>query len=62
GGTPFATVAGYGLAYDDATDRLYVTDAKDYTQPGDVYVFDVDGLQKAKFQAGVIPGAIAFKR
>jgi len=62
GGTPFAAVTGYGLAYDDATDRLYVTDAKDYTQPGDVYVFDVEGQQKAKFQAGVIPGAIAFKR
>jgi YVTN family beta-propeller protein len=62
GGTPFAAVAGYGLAYDDATDKLYVSDAKDYAQPGDVYVFDVDGRQKAKFQAGVIPGAIAFKR
>ena len=62
GGTPFAAVTGYGLAYDDATDRLYVTDAKDYTQPGDVYVFDVEGQQKAKFQAGVIPGVIAFRR
>ncbi|MBF8294943.1 MAG: hypothetical protein HW389_1488 [Bacteroidetes bacterium] len=62
GGTPFASVAGYGLAYDDATDKLYVTDAKDYAQPGDVFVFDVEGQQKAKFQAGVIPGAIAFKR
>jgi len=61
GGTPFSTISGYGLAYDDATDRLYVTDAKDYVQPGDVYIVDTNGATVRQFLAGIIPGAIAFK-
>lgn len=61
GGTPFSAIAGYGLAYDDATDRLYVTDPRDYVQPGDVYILDSNGATLKQFTAGVIPGAIAFK-
>jgi len=60
GGTPFATDAGYGLAYDDATDKLYVTDAKDYVQPGSVMIFDSNGTKINQFLAGITPGAIAF--
>jgi hypothetical protein len=62
GGTPFATIAGYGLAYDDAVDRLYVSDPKDYVQPGEVIIFDSNGNQINQFLAGIIPGAIGFKR
>lgn len=51
----------YGLTLDDSANLLYATDAKDYVQNGEVFVFDLQGTQKAKFQAGVIPGAIAFK-
>jgi len=61
GGTPFSTIAAYGLAYDDVTDRLYVTDPRDYVQPGDVYILDTNGATVKQFLAGVIPGAIAFK-
>ncbi len=61
GGTAFATILGYGLAYDDVVDQLYVTDAKDYVQPGTVTIFDVNGNQLNQFPAGVIPGTIAFK-
>jgi YVTN family beta-propeller protein len=61
GGTPFSTIAAYGLAYDDATDRLYVTDPRDYVQPGDVYILDTNGATVKQFLAGIIPGAIAFK-
>jgi DNA-binding beta-propeller fold protein YncE len=61
GGTPFSTIAAYGLAYDDATDRLYVTDPRDFVQPGDVYILDTNGATVKQFLAGVIPGAIAFK-
>ncbi|MCX6133684.1 MAG: YncE family protein [Ignavibacteriales bacterium] len=61
GGTPFSTITAYGLAYDDVTDRLYVTDAKDYAQPGDVYILDTNGASIRQFLGGVIPGAIAFK-
>jgi DNA-binding beta-propeller fold protein YncE len=60
--TPFATVSAYGLAIDDASNRLYVTDAKDYVQPGDVLVYGQDGQQVAQFEAGIIPGTIVFRR
>jgi len=60
--TPVSPLSAYGLTLDDKGDLLYATDAKDYVQDGDVYVYDLQGKQKAKFQAGVIPGAIAFKR
>lgn len=62
GGTPFATVSGYGLAVDDATDRVYVTDPKDYVQSGIVIILDSNGNQIKQFAAGIIPGAIAFKQ
>ena len=61
GGTPVSMIAGYGIAYDDATDRLYVTDPKDYIQPGDVYILDANGVTIRQFLGGVIPGAIAFR-
>jgi YVTN family beta-propeller protein len=60
--TPFVTLSAYGLAIDDASNRLYATDAKDYVQPGDVIVYEQDGQQIAQFQAGIIPGTIVFKR
>jgi YVTN family beta-propeller protein len=62
GGTPVSTIAGYGIAFDDATDHLYVTDPRDYVQPGDVYVLNVNGATLKQFLGGIIPGAIAFKR
>jgi DNA-binding beta-propeller fold protein YncE len=61
GGTPFSTIAAYSLAYDDATDLLYVTDPRDYVQPGDVYILDTNGATVRQFLGGIIPGAIAFK-
>ena len=64
-GTPFVTTAAwqpYSLAIDDATDRLYATDAKDYVQSGEVVVFDSKGVEYKRFAAGIIPGAIAFKQ
>ncbi len=61
GGTPISAIAAYGLAYDDATDMLYVSDARDYVQPGDVYILDTNGATVKRFLAGIIPGAIAFR-
>jgi YVTN family beta-propeller protein len=60
--TLLSTLTAYGLTLDDTGNLLYATDAKDYVQNGEVYVYDLQGVQKAKFQAGVIPGAITFKR
>lgn len=61
-GTPFSTLQAYRLTVDDATDRLYATDAKDYVQAGEVVVYDSKGVEYQRFPAGIIPGAIAFKR
>lgn len=61
-GTPFSTVQAYSLAVDDATDRIYATDAKDYVQAGEVAILDSKGVELKRFTAGIIPGAIAFKR
>ncbi len=61
GGTPLSTIVGYGLACDDANDRLYVTDPRDYVQAGDVYILDTNGVTIKQFLGGIIPGAIAFK-
>jgi YVTN family beta-propeller protein len=61
-GTPFAAMQAYGLTIDDATDRLYATDPKDYVQSGEVVVFDSKGVEYKRFAAGIIPGAIAFKQ
>ena len=61
-GTPFSTMQAYGLTVDDATDRLYATDPKDYVQTGEVVVYDSKGVEYKRFAAGIIPGAIAFKQ
>ena len=61
-GTPFSTMQAYGLTIDDATDRLYATDPKDYVQLGEVVIFDSKGVEYKRFTAGIIPGAIAFKQ
>jgi len=60
-GTPFSTLVAYGLTFDNATDRLYVTDPKDYVQAGEITVLDASGNILKQFPGGIIPGAIAFK-
>ena len=60
--TLISPLVAYGLTLDDSANLLYATDARDYVQNGEVLIFDLQGAQKAKFPAGVIPGAIAFKR
>lgn len=61
-GTPFAPVFAYRLAFDNATERLYATDPKDFVQRGDVIILDSKGKELSRFLAGIIPGAIAFKQ
>jgi YVTN family beta-propeller protein len=44
----------YGLDIDPSTGNVYVSDAKDYTSPGEVFCFDQTG--KKKFSFSVTPG------
>ncbi len=59
---PFVTGSFYGLGVDAVTERVYAANAKDYVQPGEVLIYDKAGLQVGRFDTGIIPGTIAFKR
>ena len=49
----------YSLAVDASTGEVFVTDAKDYTSAGAVYVFDKTGKKEYSITAGINPGKIA---
>jgi YVTN family beta-propeller protein len=51
--TPFAVTA------DVSTGEVFVTDAKDYSSNGQVFVFDKNGKKEYAVTAGIIPGKIA---
>lgn len=57
--------AGIGaVAYDDATDRLYLgrlAATNPFSADGALTVHDRSGMEVARYAAGVIPGAIAFR-
>jgi len=50
----------YSLGVDPFSGDLYVSDAIDYMQKGDVMIFDSAGTPKNSFKAGIIPGFFAF--
>jgi YVTN family beta-propeller protein len=49
----------YSLAVDASSGEVFVTDAKDYTSAGSVYVFDKTGKKEYSITAGINPGKIA---
>jgi YVTN family beta-propeller protein len=51
----------YGLNIDNATGDVYVTDAKDYSLPGEVFAFDLSGKKKYSFSVapGISPNSVA---
>ncbi len=48
----------YGLGYHSAAQTLIATDALDFSNNGNVYLFDENGNQETVFEAGVAPGSI----
>ena len=50
------------VGVDDFTGDVYVGDAKDFVRNGEVLVYRSDGFFKTRFETGVIPGTIQFKR
>lgn len=50
----------YGIAVDPLTGDVFISDAKDFQNPGTVYCFDQTGKKKYSFTAGIIPGHFAF--
>jgi YVTN family beta-propeller protein len=58
-GTPI--VSPYGLTIDNSTGEVFVTDAKNYTNSGEVFCFDKTGKKKYSFSVspGVNPNSVA---
>jgi hypothetical protein len=52
----------YGVGIEAVSGDVYLSDPKNYTQPGTVFIYSKDGQIRKQFDAGVIPGSFAFKR
>jgi hypothetical protein len=50
----------YGLACDPVSQNIYLLDAKDFLQRGQLIVFDYKGTKYAEHTVGIIPGTIGF--
>jgi DNA-binding beta-propeller fold protein YncE len=51
----------YSLAIHPDKSLIFVADAKDYNQAGDVYVYKLNGILVDQFTAGVIPSGFCFQ-
>ena len=51
-----------GVGVDPATGDVYLADARTFTVPGEIRVFDSAGTLKGQFDAELIPGRFAFLR
>ncbi|MBQ2541435.1 MAG: YncE family protein [Paludibacteraceae bacterium] len=50
----------YGVKINPRTREIFVTDAKNYVTPGDLYCFSPEGVLKWKVRTGDIPSSITF--
>jgi DNA-binding beta-propeller fold protein YncE len=50
----------YSVAVNPITKDIYVTDAKNYVNPGTLYCFGQDGVMKWSVRTGDIPAHFAF--
>lgn len=57
----FIPKTSYSIAVDDATERIYLGDAKDYNSNGKVYIYEKNASIKDSITVGIIPGTIIFK-
>lgn len=51
----------YGLGINPNNSDVYVSDAIDYVQAGDIYKYSKSGKELSKFKAGIIPNTFIFK-
>ncbi len=50
----------YNFNYDPVSERFYGTDAKDFTQNGELLIYDQSGSLLKQFTVGVVPGKTVF--
>jgi len=48
----------YGLGYDSDKKLIYCADAKDFSGPGEVHIYQPNGTKLKSFRAGIIPGEV----
>jgi YVTN family beta-propeller protein len=58
----FIPATPYAIAVDDATERLYTGDARDFNSNGILRVYSKTGSPVDSATVGIIPGTIVFKR
>jgi hypothetical protein len=51
----------YGLGYNVTTDKLYISDSKAFSGPGQIYMYDTTGVLLDDQVTGVGPNGFAFK-
>jgi hypothetical protein len=52
----------YAIAVDAASDRLYLSDVKDFAGDGEINIYESNGDFVRSFMAQSVPGSFAFKR
>ena len=52
----------YGVGVEGVSGDVYLSDVKNYLQPGSISVFAPNGQVRTHFEVGLVPGSIAFKR
>jgi DNA-binding beta-propeller fold protein YncE len=52
----------YGVGVDEISGNVYLSDPKNYQQPGTVFIYDSQKTLLRQFDAGIIPGSFAFRR
>lgn len=51
----------YGLGINPATSDIFVSDAEDFCQQGNIFRYNAAGVLKSVYSAGVIPGEFCFR-
>ncbi len=52
----------YSVGYDSDADLLYLGNPKDYAQNGEIAIYNSLGVEKGRFDVGINPGTIIFKK
>jgi len=52
----------YGVGVEGVSGDVYLSDVRNYLQPGRISVFAPNGQVRTQFEVGLVPGSIAFKR
>ncbi len=56
-----STISAYGIAVNPKNGDIYISDAKDYTQNGQVFVYSSTGILKKTMDVGIVPSKVFFK-